>query len=102
MAIRLPSPMTPGRAETTKTAETGTRTQRLVELASEEPSAVTASRAVRPPALVRNKHLADDGFGEAYLVWRCLDCGTVGSLDALPMRCVCGARREALAYVVED
>jgi rubrerythrin len=43
-----------------------------------------------------------DGFGEAYLVWQCLDCGTIGSLDALPTRCVCGARREDLVYVVED
>jgi rubrerythrin len=99
MATRTPSPTTPG---TTRPEEpTETQTQRLVDIASEEPSAVTESRAVRPPVAVRNKRLAE-GFGEAFLVWRCLDCGTLGSLDALPARCVCGARREALAYVVED
>ncbi|AUV84018.1 hypothetical protein C2R22_15885 [Salinigranum rubrum] len=70
-------------------------------MASEEPSAVTESRAVRPPVAVRNKRLAE-GFGEALLVWRCLDCGALGSLDAFPARCGCGARREDLAYVVED
>ncbi|WP_372911101.1 hypothetical protein [Salinigranum sp.] len=99
MAIRIPGPTTP---RTTHPEEpTETQTQRLVDIASEEPSAVTESRAVRPPVAVRNKRLAE-GFGEAFLVWRCLDCGTLGSLDALPARCVCGARREALAYVVED
>lgn len=99
MAIRPPSPMTPG---TVRHEEpTGTQIQRLVDVASEVPSAVTESRAVPPPVAVRNKRLAE-GFGEAFLVWRCLDCGTLGSLDALPARCACGARREALAYVVED
>jgi hypothetical protein len=99
MATRTPSPRTPGTAHPEE--PTGTRTQRLVDIVSEEPSAVTESRAVRPPVAVRNKRLAE-GFGEAFLVWRCLDCGTLGSLDALPARCDCGARREALAYVVED
>jgi rubrerythrin len=50
---------------------------------------------------VRNKRLPN-GFGEAFLVWRCLDCGSLGSLDALPARCACGARREDLVYVLED
>ena len=100
MATRTPSPMTPGAVTIETTGET--ETQRLVDIASEGPSAVTASRAIRPPTVVRNKRLADDNFGEAFLVWRCLDCGTVGSLDALPRRCGCGARRESLAYVTED
>ena len=115
MALRSPSSptTTPGPADdhgdrdgsdtgrSTSTASAA-RTQRLVDVGRDGPSPVTASRAVRPPTVVRNKRLADDGFGEAFLVWRCLDCGAVGSLDALPSRCVCGARREDLAYVVED
>jgi rubrerythrin len=99
MATRTPSPTTSGVARREESAET--RTQRLVDIASEEPSAVTESRAVRPSVAVRNKRLAE-GFGEAFLVWRCLDCGALGSLDALPAQCGCGARREDLAYVVED
>ncbi|WP_240137702.1 DUF7130 family rubredoxin-like protein [Salinigranum salinum] len=79
-----------------------TRTQRLIDVGRDTPSSVTVSRAVRPPTVVRNKRLAADGVGEAYLVWRCLDCGVVGSLDAFPTQCVCGAGREDLAYVLED
>jgi rubrerythrin len=99
MATRTPRPRT--LRTVSPDGSTETQTQRLVDIAADEPSAVTESRAVRPPVAVRNKRLAE-GFGEAFLVWRCLDCGTLGSLDALPARCVCGARREALAYVVED
>lgn len=99
MATRTPSPMTPGAVRPEESAET--QTHRLVDLGSEEPRSVTASRAIRPPVAVRNKRLSDD-FGEAFLVWRCLECGSLGSLDSLPMRCVCGARREALEYVIED
>ncbi len=99
MATRTPSPTPPDVVHQEEPAET--RTQRLVDTASEGPSAVTESRAVRLPVAVRNKRLAE-GFGEAFLVWRCLDCGALGSLDAFPARCSCGARREDLAYVVED
>jgi hypothetical protein len=113
MAAHVPPSSTSGSvdpAQTTETTETTdeplepgeTRSPRLVDVGRETHSPVTNSRAVRPPTVVRNKRLADDGLGEAYLVWRCLDCGVVGSLDALPTRCVCGARREALAYVLED
>jgi hypothetical protein len=97
MAIRTPSPTTPGTVGT----DSGTQTQRLVDTATDDPNAVTPSRAVRPSVAVRNKRLAN-GFGEAFLVWRCLDCGALGSLDALPTRCDCGARREDLVYATED
>ncbi|WP_236639585.1 DUF7130 family rubredoxin-like protein [Salinigranum halophilum] len=99
MAVRTPSPMTPGTVRHEEHTET--QTQRLVDSGTETASAVTASRAVRPPVSVRNKRLPN-GFGEAFLVWRCLDCGALGSLDALPARCECGARREDLVYVLED
>ncbi|WP_380678052.1 DUF7130 family rubredoxin-like protein [Salinigranum sp. GCM10025319] len=112
MVLRSPTPTTSARvddhgepdSDTGRSASTASaaRTRRLVDVGRDEPSPVTASRAVRPPTIVRNKRLADDGFGEAFLVWHCLDCGAVGSLDALPSRCVCGARRENLAYVIED
>lgn len=76
--------------------------QRLLDTAGGPPMATTASRAVRPPVVVRNKRLATNGIGESFLVWRCAECGEVGSLDAFPHRCVCGASREALSYVTED
>ncbi len=43
-------------------------------------------------------------FGEAELMWRCLDCGEMGELDeGLPDECPnCGAEREALMYWTED
>lgn len=91
--------MTPGAVRPEAAAEI--RTHRLVDFGSGEPRSVTTSRAVHPPVTVRNKRLTDSS-GEACLVWRCLECGSLGSLDFLPTRCVCGARREALEYVVED
>jgi hypothetical protein len=81
---------------------TRTRPRQPVDVGPDGSSDVTSSRAVRPPVVVRNRRLVADGFGEAFLVWRCLDCGAVGSLDAFPTRCVCGARRERLGYEVED
>lgn len=41
-------------------------------------------------------------FGEAELMWRCLDCGEMGELG-LPETCPnCGVRREELMYWTED
>ena len=44
-------------------------------------------------------------FGEAELMWRCLNCGEMGDLgeDGLPERCPgCGTERENLMYWTED
>ncbi len=43
-------------------------------------------------------------FGEAELMWRCLNCGEMGEIDdGLPARCPnCGIEREALMYWTED
>lgn len=43
-------------------------------------------------------------FGEAELMWRCLNCGEMGELDDdLPDQCPnCGAEREELMYWTED
>ncbi|ARS89779.1 DUF7130 family rubredoxin-like protein [Natrarchaeobaculum aegyptiacum] len=43
-------------------------------------------------------------FGEAHLMWRCLECGQMDDLnDALPNECPsCGAERESLYYWTED
>ena len=52
---------------------------------------------------VRNRRLADGYLGEAYLVWRCLNCGETGSLEEFPTYCPdCRAGRESLTYWVED
>ncbi|MFC5971750.1 rubredoxin-like domain-containing protein [Halomarina salina] len=41
--------------------------------------------------------------GQDELVWRCLDCGAMGRIDAIPDGCPdCGASREALYYWTED
>lgn len=47
---------------------------------------------------------SDPSFGEAELMWRCLNCGEVGDLsDTLPDRCPnCGVGREELYYWTED
>lgn len=49
---------------------------------------------------VRSGH----AFGEAELVWRCLDCGEMDELrDTLPQHCPnCGTSRENLMYWTED
>ena len=63
----------------------------------------TTSRAIRPPVTVQNRRLAKKEFGEAYLTWRCDECGEAGPLTALPETCVaCGAGRESLYYAIED
>jgi hypothetical protein len=43
-------------------------------------------------------------FGEAYLMWRCMDCGEMGEIDeGIPRRCPnCDASRESLEYWKED
>jgi rubrerythrin len=43
-------------------------------------------------------------FGEAELVWRCMDCGEMGHIrDELPDSCPgCGTEREKLMYWTED
>lgn len=51
----------------------------------------------------RTSATARKDFGEARLVWRCDDCGELGSLTAFPSACPdCGAGREALFYFTED
>lgn len=44
------------------------------------------------------------GFGEAELVWRCLQCGEMGHIrEEVPDGCPgCGAAREELMYWTED
>lgn len=42
-------------------------------------------------------------FGEAYLMWRCLECGEMGDIKAIPDQCPnCEAERESLYYWTED
>lgn len=43
-------------------------------------------------------------FGEAELMWRCMDCGEMGRIeDGLPDECPnCGESKEALMYWTED
>ncbi|NHN42722.1 hypothetical protein G9C85_13935 [Halorubellus sp. JP-L1] len=44
------------------------------------------------------------GFGEAELMWRCMECGEMGQIeDGLPDECPnCGVEREQLMYWTED
>lgn len=51
------------------------------------------------------QHVRTGGsFGEAELVWRCMECGEVGHIeDELPDTCPnCGTERENLMYWTED
>ena len=42
-------------------------------------------------------------FGEAYLMWRCMECGEMGNIESLPDECPsCAASRESLYYWTED
>ncbi|WP_246998465.1 DUF7130 family rubredoxin-like protein [Halosolutus gelatinilyticus] len=43
-------------------------------------------------------------FGEAHLMWRCMNCGEMGNLnDDLPETCPnCGAEKEELMWWTED
>lgn len=43
-------------------------------------------------------------FGEAELMWRCMDCGEMGEIeDGLPDECPnCGVEKEELMYWTED
>ncbi|WP_144905583.1 DUF7130 family rubredoxin-like protein [Halobellus captivus] len=60
--------------------------------------------ATDPAADTDGESIPDGDFGEAYLMWRCSECGTMGELeDGFPESCPdCGAPREALAEVQED
>lgn len=52
-----------------------------------------------------SEHVHPTGsFGEAELMWRCWDCGEMGTLDTdFPEACPnCGAEREQLYYWTED
>ncbi|WP_129112962.1 DUF7130 family rubredoxin-like protein [Halegenticoccus tardaugens] len=62
----------------------------------------TSAGAIPRGVSVANQRTTDE-FGEAYLVWRCLDCGETGDLEAFPSECPnCGAGREDLYYWTED
>lgn len=93
---------------TTETARTDRPTRpatidRVPAVTDPATSATTASRAIPQLTEVRNRRLADGYFGESFLVWRCLDCGETGSLDAFPTYCPdCRGDRESLFYWVED
>lgn len=42
-------------------------------------------------------------YGEMDLMWRCWQCGEMGSLDAMPEECPsCGAGKEELYHWTED
>ncbi|WP_049928876.1 DUF7130 family rubredoxin-like protein [Halopiger goleimassiliensis] len=43
-------------------------------------------------------------FGEAHLMWRCMECGEMGGIDdGLPQQCPnCDTERENLMYWTED
>jgi len=42
-------------------------------------------------------------FGEAYLMWRCMECGEMGNIESMPEECPsCEASRESLYYWTED
>lgn len=43
-------------------------------------------------------------FGEAYLMWRCMECGEMGEIDdGMPEQCPnCGAEKEELMWWTED
>ncbi len=50
------------------------------------------------------EHEPAQGFGEGYLMWRCAECGEMGSLhDGIPSLCPsCGASKESLFAWTED
>lgn len=46
---------------------------------------------------------AGQGFGQAELMWRCVECGEMGELDGFPDSCPnCGAPKEDIMYWTED
>lgn len=58
---------------------------------------------VRPPAEATVPRVAARESGETFLIWRCVECGAVGSLDSFPSSCPdCFAGRESLFYWTED
>jgi hypothetical protein len=61
---------------------------------------VRPSRTRPDTPVVAHRRLPTHGFGEATLVWSCLDCPAWGRLDPLPPRCPdCAGETVA---VVED
>ncbi|MFC4357272.1 hypothetical protein ACFO0N_04825 [Halobium salinum] len=63
----------------------------------------TSAGAIPRGVSLRHERLPQQGFGEAFLVWRCLDCGATGDLEAFPTACAdCGSPREHLYYYTED
>lgn len=98
----MASTPTPTRAETFRPAERR-RPDDYRDGRTPGGTATTASRSIRPPVAVPNWRLPFLGIGEAFLVYRCVDCGAVGHLRAFPDTCgECGAGREALYYEIED
>jgi hypothetical protein len=46
---------------------------------------------------------AGGSLGEAELMWRCWECGAMGSIDEIPEACPdCGAPSEDIYYWTED
>ena len=57
-----------------------------------------------PEALSVHHARSGQSFGEAELMWRCMECGEMGRIeDGLPDDCPnCGESREGLMYWTED
>ena len=55
-------------------------------------------------AAMSSEHLRAGAAGEAELVWRCYECGTMDDIEALPEDgCPdCGAPQEDIYYLLED
>jgi hypothetical protein len=61
----------------------------------------TPDRTPRTPA-VSHRRLPTQEFAEAYLVWRCLGCGTVGRLGTSAPTCPSCALATDVRYEIED
>lgn len=49
------------------------------------------------------KHAASTNAGEAYLLWRCSECGECGDIERIPSQCPnCGSDKEYLYAYLED
>jgi hypothetical protein len=62
----------------------------------------TRSSLPAPTPRVAHRRLPTQALGEATLVWACLDCGSLGPLGSLPVRCPDAACRGEVALVLED
>lgn len=50
-----------------------------------------------------NQRMTSGEFGEAFLMWRCLECGEMGDIEEIPDQCPnCEAEKESLYYWTED